>query len=75
MQQRMPREVGRMAESAVHRQLPVSFRIVSRVVEQGQCMREKAIVQSAVLRLQPLAVKSVFISMRLSVPERLPSAR
>ena len=53
MQHKMPSKVGRAAARKVHFRLPVSFFMVSRVVEQGQCMREKVMVQMAVTQVQP----------------------
>ena len=53
MQQIMPVIVGNIVASAVHFQLPVSFLIVSIVVEHGQCSMENIIVLMAVTHVQP----------------------
>lgn len=45
-------------ETAVHFHEPVSFLTESTVVEQGQWNRQKIIMQTAVIRVQPLAVSS-----------------
>ena len=65
MQAHMPIAVGRAAASPVHFQLPVSFLMVSGVVEQGQCMSENSMTLMAVTQVQPLATNSCFISARL----------
>ena len=49
----IPAAVGSRNASAVHLRLPVSFFIVSRVVEQGQCISVKIINHTAVRTLQP----------------------
>ena len=49
----MPMAVGSAAERMVQSQLPVSFLMVRRVVEQGQWKREKRMVQRAVVQVQP----------------------
>ena len=41
----------------VHFRLPVSFLMERRVVEQGQCIREKVMVHRAVSPVQPLSTK------------------
>lgn len=48
---------GTSQETAVHFQLCVSFRMVRQVVEQGQCIREKSMVLTAVTQVQPLDTK------------------
>ena len=70
----MPIIVGTNTETIVHFQLPVSFFIVSRVVEQGQCMREKSMVLMAVSHVQPLFTNSAFRAARLSIDSILPCA-
>lgn len=52
-----PAAVGIRAESSVHLRLPVSFFTVRRVVEQGQCIREKRRKEIAVISVQPFAVR------------------
>ena len=52
--------MGRRADITVHFMLWLSFFIVSRVVEQGQCKQEKIIVQSAVNCVQPFDKRIVF---------------
>ena len=50
-----PHVVGRKKASAVMDRLPVSLRIVKRVVEQGQCIKLNRITQTAVSGVHPLA--------------------
>lgn len=52
-QRRKPSAVGRRMAAAVHFRLPVSFLIVRQVVEQGQWKRQKIIMHTAVLKVQP----------------------
>ncbi len=66
--------VGSRNARTVHLRLPVSFFMVRRVVEQGQCIREKSMVQIAVTQVQPFATNNVFISARLSSSKMLPCA-
>ena len=68
----MPITVGKRAATAVHFQLPVSFRIVMSVVEQGQCIRQKSMVLTAVIQVHPFAIKSSRIWARLSSSMMLP---
>ena len=49
-----PIRVGKIKETAVQKWLCVSFFIVKRVVEHGQCIRENRIKQTAVVYVQPL---------------------
>ena len=74
IQAQMPITVGSAAASPVHFQLPVSFLIVSRVVEQGQCISEKSMTLTAVTQVHPLATNSCFISARLPSSRILPWA-
>lgn len=71
----MPAIVGITAANAVHFKLPVSFFIVISVVEQGQCIREKIIVQIPVVQLHPFATKIFFISKTLVISVKLPCAK
>ena len=68
----MPTAVGIIKESTVHLKLFVSFFIVIRVVEQGQCIREKSMVLTAVIQVQPFAdsnaLSSAYPVMLLRVP-------
>ena len=57
-QMRIPQTVGIKKERRVHFRLPVSFLMVRQVVAQGQCIRENKIVLTAVIQVQPFAVKS-----------------
>lgn len=50
--------MGIIAARAVHLRLPVSFFIVKSVVEQGQCISENRMKQSAVTDVHPFCVKS-----------------
>ena len=59
-----PKKVGNRKENAVHLKLAVSFFIVISVVEQGQCMSEKTVVQTAVLAVQSLAIRIFLISFK-----------
>ena len=56
----IPASVGTRADTPVHFQLCVSLRIVSSVVEHGQCIKENNIVHSAVIHVQPLSINSAF---------------
>ena len=49
----IPMMGGRIAASPVHFQLLVSFLMVSKVVEQGQCSKEKSMVLIAVIHVHP----------------------
>ena len=49
--------MGRRTAAAVHRMLPVSFFMVRQVVEQGQCIRENRIMETAVAHVQPWEVR------------------
>ena len=75
MQNSTPTTVGKTAASAVHFQLWVSLRMVSRVVEQGQCIREKSMVEPAVIQVHPWSKNRAFSSSRLSMDTKLPCAR
>ena len=66
----IPQEVGIRAARAVHLRLPVSFFIVSRVVEHGQCISIKISTQRAVPAVQPFARKMLCISSRLTEADR-----
>ena len=48
-----PQKVGMRKAASVQRRLSVSFRMVSRVVAQGQCIRKNRAVQSTVVQVQP----------------------
>ena len=50
----IPQTVGTRKDMAVHFRLPDSLRMVRRVVVQGQCIREKSMVLTAVIQVQPL---------------------
>ena len=52
--------VGTKNDIAVHFHEPVSFFIVINEVEQGQCIREKSIVHTAVNQVQPLLISKSF---------------
>ena len=74
-QSRKPVSVGIKNETAAHFRLPVSLRMVIRVVEQGQCISEKSITLTAVTQVQPLADSSAYSSVRLSSSRMLPCER
>ncbi len=61
MQEAIPMTVGSAAARAVHLRLPVSFLMVSSVVEQGQWNRENSMVQAAVIQVHPFDTNSCFI--------------
>ena len=73
IQSAAPHTVGIITERSVHFILPVSFFIVIRVVEQGQCISEKSITFTAVTGVQPLATNKLRVSARpvwsVSVPD------
>ena len=75
MQSIIPIRVGNSIEKSVHLTLAVSFFIVSTVVEQGQCIREKIIVQAAVTGVQPFVTKIFRISFTDESSTRLPFER
>lgn len=70
-----PITVGRRTETHVHLMLPLSFFIVSTVVEQGQWKSEKITVQSAVFTVQPFAIKMSRITVRLGSSVKVPPPR
>ena len=53
-----PAQVGSRNAASAHFQPPASFFTVSSEVEQGQCMSENSIVQTAVRQVQPLSPRS-----------------
>ena len=66
--------MGKIAAKAVHFKLPVSFFIVIKVVEHGQCISENITIQMAVVMFQPLSVKSVLSCNKLSYSVNVPVA-
>lgn len=60
----IPQIVGIKIDKSVHLRLPVSFLIVRHVVEHGQCIREKSIVQIAVNVVHPLSTNNCFRSTK-----------
>lgn len=70
----IPQTVGTRKDITVHLRLPDSFRIVRRVVVQGQCIREKSMVLTAVIQVQPLFTSNSLSCARLSNSRRLPWA-
>ena len=70
----IPARVGIRAARAVHFRLPVSFFTVSRVVEQGQCIRKKISTLTAVAHVHPFATNRARISAREESSKMLPSA-
>ena len=71
----MPMPVGMAMESRVHLALFVSLPMVRQVVEQGQCIREKSMVHTAVSQVQPWSTRSCRRASRLSNSSRLPVER
>ena len=67
--------MGMSKEAAVHLRLWVSFLMVMRVVEQGQCIREKSMVHTAVSQVQPFSTNSEWRAVRLSISSKLPVAK
>ena len=61
-QKTTPNTVGNSAERSVHFILPVSFFIVIRVVEHGQCISENSITFMAVTMFQPFEISMLFNS-------------
>ena len=61
----IPTAVGMTAARMVHLRLFVSFRMVRRVVEQGQWFKKNSMTHTAVTQVQPFAVRSACISDRL----------
>ena len=74
MQSVIPISVGMTAARSVHFILPVSFFIVIKVVEHGQCIREKMIVFIAVTKVQPLASNISLRMLREGISLTAPSA-
>ena len=74
-QMRIPQTVGIKKERRVHFRLPVSFLIVRQVVAQGQCIRENKIVLTAVIQVQPFAVKAAAAARLLFLSDFLPPYR
>ena len=72
IQAQMPITVGSAAASPVHFQLPVSFLIVSRVVEQGQCISENSIMLMAVIQVQPWSTKRARMASKSDSSRILP---
>ena len=64
---RIPQRVGIIIDSNVHFTDFVSAFMVRQVVEHGQCIREKSIVQTAVFIVQPFNCKISFVCIR-SIP-------
>ena len=58
--------------AAVHFQLPVSFRMVRQVVEQGQCISENSTVHRAVSHVHPFCTKMLLSAIREGRSVRLP---
>ena len=74
IQIRIPVNVGITAAKTVHFKLPVSFFIVSRVVEHGQCISEKIMVLSAVIKVHPLFTNNSRICIIFPVSVKQPFA-
>lgn len=68
----IPNIVGSNIDIIVHFILLVSFNIVRQVVEQGQCISEKTIVQIAVFIVHPFNNSMFLISTRLLICESSP---
>lgn len=69
---RIPITVGSRKASKVHLKLPVSLRIVRQVVEHGQCIRQKSMVEIAVIEVHPWDNRRDFSSVKLPNSKRLP---
>ena len=61
----IPQTVGTRKDIIVHLRLPDSLRMVRRVVVQGQCIREKSMVLTAVIQVQPLFTSKSLSCARL----------
>ena len=68
----IPHIVGNTIETKVHFLLLVSFNIVRQVVEQGQCINEKIIVQIAVFIDHPFKSNIFLISIKLFICSNSP---
>lgn len=60
----IPITVGTMADIKVQKRLFVSFFMVIKAVEQGQCIKQNTMVQIAVVVVQPLLTSKVLSSKR-----------
>ena len=69
-----PSAVGNTAPRTVQPRLPVSFFMVKRVVEQGQCSREKSITHPAVTAVQPFWASNAPKAAVSPISARLPPA-
>ena len=72
IQQTMPQIVGIRRDTPVHFQLPVSFLMVIRVVEQGQCISENSIMLIAVIQVQPWSTKRARMASKSDSSRILP---
>lgn len=68
----IPVKVGKAKARAVHLKLLVSLAMVMSVVEQGQCIIKKSIVETAVVMVQPLLIKRLCNSDKELYSTRLP---
>ena len=73
-QMRRPKIVGRRAERRVQLQEPVSFLMVSRVVEQGKWRRLKTMKARAVHRVHPAARRAGPRAPEAAAEGRAPTA-
>ena len=67
-----PQNVGITIESIVHLIEEVSFLTVKQVVEQGQCISENNITDTAVTQVQPLLTKTSLKVLKLLISTKLP---
>ena len=70
----IPQTVGTRKDTRVHLRLPDSLRMVSKVVVQGQCIKENNMVLTAVTQVQPLFTRRSLSWARLSNSRMLPWA-
>ena len=68
----MPVTVGSKQPRKAHFMLPVSFFMLIKVVEQGQCKREKIVVQMAVTQVHPFSTNNCFKVSKLLNSEIVP---
>ena len=74
-QSKTPGTVVTRAAANAQKALPLSFFMLRSVVEQGQCIREKSMKQSAVDAVQPFARSSAPSAVRLPASASVPCER
>ena len=69
-----PKIVGSRNAIKVHFMLFVSFFIVISVVEQGQCIKKKSMVDIAVIKVHPFVTNRFLINVRSLISTKFPFA-